>query len=153
MGLGLAQKYQGGVPRPPGRRKEPHPCLPRGPLALALIAGHTGGDHVLPVGLASARAGHYVIYGQSAPGRLSATILAGILVPNQDRTACEGQEETARDSHKVDQPDNQWNIEGKPLGADLSLGSLHHLGFLLEKKDDSPSHGDDVERFKGSIEY
>lgn len=153
MGLGLTQKHQGGVPRPLGRREEPHPCLLGGPLAFALIAGHAGGDHVLPVGLASAGTGHHMIYGQLTLCRLSATILAGVVVSGQYRPPRQGQKQTARDPHKVDQPDDQRKIEGEPLGADLSLGSLDYLGFLLEKEDDSPSQGDNVERFKGSIKH
>ena len=87
MSLGLTQKHQGGVPRPLGTRKEPYPCLLGGPLAFALIAGHAGGDHILPVGLASAGTGHHMIYGQLALDGLSATVLAGIVVSSQDRPA------------------------------------------------------------------
>jgi len=151
--MGLVQKHQGDIPRPLGRREESHPCLPGGPLAFALIAGHAGGDHVLPVGLASAGTGHHMIYGQSALGGLSATVLAGIVVSGQDRAAGEGQKETAGDAHIVDEPNHQGHIEGEVLGPDLGLCSLYHLGFLLEKEDYSPSHGDDVERFKGSVKH
>jgi hypothetical protein len=94
-----------------------------------------------------------MIYGQLALDRLSTTILAGILVPSQDRPSRQGQKEAVRDTHKVDQPDDQRKIKREPLGADMSLGSLDHLGFLLEKKDDSPPHGDDIEWFKGSVEH
>lgn len=153
MGLGFAQKHHGNVSRPLGRGEEPHPCLLGLPLAFTLIAGHAGGDHVLPVGLASAGTGHQMIYSQLALDRLSATILAGITVSGQDRPSRQRQKETARDPHKVDQPDDQGDIKGEPLGADLSLGSLDYLGFLFEKEDNSPSHSDDVERFKGSVKH
>jgi len=153
MSLGLTQKHQGGVPRPLWRRKEPYPCLLGSSLAFALIAGHAGGDHVLPVGLASAGTGHHMIYGQLAFYGLSATILTGIMVSSEDRPPRQGQKETARDPHKVDQPNDQRKIKGEALGADLSLSSLDYLGFLFEKEDDSPSQGDNVERFKGSIKH
>jgi len=90
MGLGLAQKHQGDISRPLGRREEPHPCLLGGPLAFALIAGHAGGDHVLPVGLASAGTGHHMIYGQAALGGLSATVLADVVVSSQNRPPRQG---------------------------------------------------------------
>ena len=124
-----------------------HVRLPGRAVALAHIAGETGGGHVLPGVGAAAAAGHHVIDGELFAAE--AAVLTDVAVALEDVATGEGQ-------GLVGNPDvlTQSDDRGQEMvRTDRAAGIVFEsFGFPLEQHHHGPAPGGDVQRFVGRIQ-
>jgi hypothetical protein len=88
--IGLRNEVgQRGVSGSPRSAKEPHTCLLRCSAPFSSVATKTTAHNVVPRGGATIAPGDHMIEIQIPQREGHAAVLAGVLVPNQDKNATE----------------------------------------------------------------
>lgn len=137
---------------PAGRRRlalERQPCLRRRPSPLAGIAAPTRCNDILPLMLAALDLRHDMIDVLRVP----ATVLAYMLIPEEDRPSRDGNRSSMRNRDVALESDDGRYGESLDLGMPCPLRIGNHHGALTEQEHKSPSGRHDRERLVRGVEY
>jgi len=127
------------------RPNEPHSCFLRRSSALLIVAGKTGSNNVLPVGLSALHLRYYMIERKVLCRVFDPAVLAGIFVALVDI----GPRETdlsfrALDPDEFEQTEYGGKLEGDRHTPDVAVVEVDYLDLALGQQGDRPLPGDDL---------
>jgi len=136
----------------PGYSRQFHAGFIGGAIPLAVVAGMTAGNQILPSRLAGSGARDDVIQGQLTGGKRPMAILTRISIAHQDVLARESAR-LVRDPPILQQSDHRGQAHGGSRRVDRAQGFLLRRGDALQHQHQGTPRRADIDRFVAGVEH